>query len=158
MKLLLRVLPDNEFFWWFVGFVDSKGCFIVEGSGKTYYCRFIINLRKDDENILRTVKERLNIGKIYYPKLQNKRRPGAKEQCQWKVFKKSECLKLVKIFDEYQLRTKKVRDYKIWRQAVIFMNEKEKGNRWIGPLWSNWKTMEQFKEQIKKVRKYICVS
>lgn len=112
-----RVQPSNEdgFLDWFAGFVDGEGCFrffLQQG----YPCAvFKISLRADDNEVLSMMRERLRLGQIYYHKFRTHSRP----QFTWKVQSREECKRLVEILDHHPLRTKKQRDYLIWRKAVL---------------------------------------
>lgn len=117
---------DDSWHSWFSGFVDGEGCFTVSNygswdQGQTVLPLFIIVCRADDVDVLTAMKKVFG-GRIYYRKVgknQLKRAPGTKPSCSWTVNTKKGLRLLVKQFDKYPLRSKKKRDYKLWREAVI---------------------------------------
>lgn len=48
-------------------------------------------------------------------------------QAIFSCYSKSDCLKLVALFDQHPLRAKKARDYAVWREAVLLLNSSNYG-------------------------------
>ena len=46
--------------------MDAEGCFNFISNRKTFTFVFSIGLHIDDANVLEFIKERLNVGKVYY--------------------------------------------------------------------------------------------
>ena len=99
---------DPKFLEWFVGFTDAEGCFIINSFKKknqlsisSFVFMFKITLHKDDERVLRIIKDRLGIGgvRIY------------KDECIFTITKQKEILILITIFDKFNLNTSKYLDY-----------------------------------------------
>ncbi|MES2360102.1 MAG: LAGLIDADG family homing endonuclease [Gemmatimonadota bacterium] len=105
---------SDELGWWFTGLVDGEGCFSIS----TNKAQFIVAMRLDDRPMIERIREDLGgIGSLYVKdKLaEAPRRPGIR----WEVVKRDEVLWLTRFFDFFELRSKKRRDYEIWREAVI---------------------------------------
>lgn len=135
-------MNDTEFGHWMAGFTDGEGCF---------YCRvtkprrgnpapdiepaFSIILRDDDRQILEEIiaktgwKARLRTS----GEMTNKQGIRSNPRVQLEVRRTIRCLAVVAFFDRYPLRAKKRRDFETWRQIVLEMASRPRGNKWIGP-------------------------
>jgi len=146
---------DASFCNWLAGFVDGEGCFSLSAgsNGKSdllfYKCVFSIALRDDDKRILEQIQETTGLGKVYFFAARGTSQPKAT----WAVSSKSDCLKLVELFDRYPLRAKKSRDYAIWREAVLLWTKQRHGVRETGPLQERDK-FAALKTKLQAVRKY----
>lgn len=104
-----------EIGWHFAGLVDGEGCFSISRRG---YPSFILKMRGDDRALLERVQRdlghpgRITTGK---PSGEGNRHPWVR----WEITRRRELLWLTEVFDAYPLRSKKARDYAIWREAVI---------------------------------------
>ena len=111
---------DREFGHWLAGFLDGEGCFDIPRQRKTrrdyYYCRLSVTLRADDADTLRMCAARLG-GHVYFGKRGSQPRDG-KPKARWEVSKRSELRAIVELLDQCPLRSKKARDYAIWRRAL----------------------------------------
>jgi len=145
-RLTTAVDADAAFLDWLAGFADGEGCFYVthkptHGTGEVM-CGFAINLRADDEAILRECIARCGTGHITY----TARRGNAGAQCRWTVESVRGTLRLVDIFDAHPLRAKKRHDYAIWRQAVVIANARE----------DDWKAgVLALRNELMNVRRYV---
>lgn len=149
-------VANNNFLSWFVGFCDGESSFNLQKSqphGR--FCRFIITLRQDDSAILEEIRNKLQIGNVYFTKEQTRDRAGAKPGCRFVVNRVSECLKLIDIFDSFPLQTKKKRDYLIWKEAVLLLANSKKGNRWHGRNINTEERFNKLANDIKEVRAYV---
>lgn len=142
-------IPD-EFGYRLAGLTDGEGHFGIVKQTKrgrtTYGCVFIINMRDDDREFVEWLHETTGLGVIY--------RAGALRQRQgwetnpmvgWRVQKKTECLKLLEIFERYPPLSKKARDFEIWAKAVRYLN---------GPQPEGREPLARWFEQIRQVRAY----
>lgn len=119
---------DENFFKWFVGFSDGEGNFTIvfykDKNGKVVSAtfRFIIELHIDDIEVLNYIKSKLNIGAniaVYG------------NSCRFAVVHRMDILKLISIFDKYNLNTTKHLDYLDFKQAFILYDkyeDKDKSN------------------------------
>lgn len=146
-------LNNNGFYYWFAGFVDGEGCFYIKKNRKRWMkVGLCICLRKDDINVLNLIQKNLGFGyvapkKIYYDSRCKQQNPQAVYYCE----KKSDCLKLVEIFDKYPLLSKKKFDYKIWRRVVIEINQNHYGGY-------HSQCLQPLKEKLNKNKKYCEVN
>ena len=106
----------DNFLEWFVGFTDAEGCFIINPFYKknklsisSFVFMFKITLHKDDEKILRIIKDRLRIGgvRIY------------KDECIFTITKQKEISILISIFEKFNLNTSKYLDYLDFKEAYF---------------------------------------
>nr|YP_010990981.1 LAGLIDADG homing endonuclease [Pappia fissilis]WOX61254.1 LAGLIDADG homing endonuclease [Pappia fissilis] len=107
---------DSKFLEWFVGFTDAEGCFVINPflkknqlSISSFLFMFKITLHKDDEKVLRIIKDRLRIGgvRIY------------KDECIFTITKQKEISILISIFDKFNLNTSKYLDYLYFKEAYF---------------------------------------
>lgn len=105
-------VPDS-FGLWLSGFADGESCFSITKATVV----FIIKLRDDDAPVLEYIQRTVGgIGKFYYSGGDGKNR---RRQAEWRVWRRKETLWLTDFFDRFPLRSKKARDYAVWREAVI---------------------------------------
>jgi hypothetical protein len=120
---------DGKFGNWFAGFTDGEGCFDIKPVGEYFICRFTIGLRADDKPLLEEIQSELGgIGDLRVQRMRN----GAGTQARWEVARKTEVGVLADVFTEYPLRSKKHRDFIIWKQAVGIWLAAQRGSRWHG--------------------------
>jgi hypothetical protein len=136
---------------WFAGFVDGEGCFMIQKHikrGRSYwYPEFTIKVRDDDFALLRQCQRAFG-GKLYAVDYTERpyARQGDKPQAQWMVRARSDVLRLVDYFQAFPLRSRKVRDYRIWRSAVLYLVSGE------GTTRDAW--LVQIKDQLQENRRY----
>ena len=104
---------------WFVGFMDGEGCFMIRSQKGRHSTAFQLNLREDDLRTLVYIQEHTRMGRIYR-EAASWRAGGyiSKPKAKWFVQSRPECRRLVDIFDMFPPRSKKLQDYRIWREAV----------------------------------------
>lgn len=142
--------PKEGFFQWFVGFVDGEGCFIIRHRkyNNAFHCRLTIRLRDDDLPILLEIQEQLGMGTIYRVSAHE----GSRPQAMWQVHRIDDVIRLIEIFDRYALRTKKQRDYRVWREAALEIS-KGRGGGSIPPSYDT-DYLAYLTQKIKFVRAY----
>ncbi len=110
---------------WFSGFIDGEGYFQIAQETPTYFrMALTIDLREDDEQIVREIQSTLNVGQIYHIFKKADRLKGIKsaDQFRWTCRRPDEILEaIIPLFDSYPLKTKKSREYKIWRDAAFLI-------------------------------------
>jgi hypothetical protein len=146
------------------GFVDGEGCFSLfyrkdikkfKKSQKIYYewkACFAIVSRIDDANLLKNIKDTLNIGSLYL----------SKRLVQFRVSNLDELYNVVMpFFNKYKLRGKKREDFKLWSEAVnILYNQKLKEGKILKGLYRfrkkgwNRKELIRLNEIREKMKKY----
>jgi hypothetical protein len=130
---------NDSFGHWLAGFTDGEGSFNIQRNAKgARYCHFRLVLHGNDRPTLKMIQNELGIGTLWvgHPASQYGTRAA------WTVQSKSECLKLVEIFEQFPLRSKKSRDFKIWAQAVRNWQTHSKGRK------SDWSAIDDLREQL----------
>jgi hypothetical protein len=125
----MKPTEDRDAFGhWLSGFVDGEGHFRLQYSnskGKKSKHRlqavFRVSVRSDDIKLLFDIQDYLDIGRIYLHANEADRRRGldAMPSCRFTACSKNELEILVNHFDKYPLRSKKARDYAIWREGAL---------------------------------------
>jgi hypothetical protein len=152
--------PQNNFLKWLSGFVDGEGFFsiflITKKLGAKEHARyqpcFGINLRNDDSDILHEIKEKLGFGQSISTRHKSRRltdNRGSEYQTnptvEFRVASIKDCLKLVEIFRQFPLRTRKRLVFEVWAEAV---KELAKGKS------KNLTLIESYCNTIKMLRRY----
>ena len=144
----------DSFFHWFAGFTAGEGCFYIHRNKRkgqtliTYRPRFSIKLRRDDTPIIETIVRILGFGRC--AKISQH---GNSKPCRtFEVYKLEDLSKLIPIFDKYPLRNKKQDDYAVWREAVLWLVNSPRGNKYTGPR--DWSKLKEFKDRLERVRAY----
>ena len=120
------ILPSD----YICGFVDGEGCFTIVISkhktkklGLDARLHFEIELRDDDEEILRSIQETLGCGRIYHLNLD---RYGWKPHVELKVSSIREIReKVIPFFRKNPLRAKKRKSFECFIQAAEIFYRKE---------------------------------
>ena len=145
---------NHDFYNWFAGFVDGEGHFGIyrQRGRKTTFTshtkfQFRIKLRDDDVAILEEIKNRLGFGNVYKVAINECRAAlkNSKPQAAFQTCSIRDSIKLVKILDEHGMRSKKRRDYEIWRRAVLLCEDIHS---------SVYENFENLSEELSSVRKY----
>lgn len=100
---------------WFTGLVDGEGCFYIGNDG----CQFLINMRADDDELLKMIRDVLGFGRIHYVRDTSTAYAIRRPACRFEVSRKQDCIQITHIFDRFPLRSRKARDFEVWREAVI---------------------------------------
>lgn len=154
MKALsIKQLNHDGFFYWLSGFIDGEGCFFFHNQHTSFpKPHFQLKLRDDDRNILDECVRRTKLGYIRSVA----RKDASQAQCVWLIIRRKDCIELVKILDECPLRAKKLRDYLIWREAVmLWANKKNKACKGGGTTgYGITDDMKRLKALLESGRKY----
>jgi len=143
---------------WLAGFIDGEGSFNIAHHGGNYQPRFGLKLRDDDAAIIKDIQSFIGtgttrkskcspVGSKYYS-------PNARAQIRLDIIG-SNNTKLVEILDTYPLRSKKLRDYVIWKKAVEIYS-KSLFNRWSDSNLKNLRNDQllALKIELENIRKY----
>ena len=125
-KLDLVKLPPD----YICGFVDGEGCFIISVSkhktkrlGFDARLHFEIELRDDDEEIIRSIQETLGCGRIYRLDLE---RYGWNPHIELKISSIKDIReKVIPFFTKHPLRAKKKKSFELFVQAAEILYRKE---------------------------------
>lgn len=110
----MEKLNNESLIQWFVGFSDAEGCFKIKPrkrNGKiiSFGFEFEIHLHSDDFELLKSIKEGLNIGNTYLYSQRN--------SCSFVVASNMELKNLINIFDSFPLNGAKYLDYLDFKEA-----------------------------------------
>jgi hypothetical protein len=122
-------IDRDHFGIWLSGFTDGEGCFFlgVNPNGVPY-AAFKIGLRNDDLAILLLIQSFLKCGRVSSDKMKKsgnnkKEHPGA-------VFAVASSEQLASAiipqFEQYPLFAKKKRDFVIWKEGILLLEEVRK--------------------------------
>lgn len=157
ISLFDAAYPDgitDDFGHWLAGLTDGEGAFVVTrvsargNNWKTWpNCRFQIQLRADDGEILRTIQATLGLGNLYHKRVTLASRPNTQGAVQYVVHRIDDCLRVVEFFTRYPLRAKKAVQFDVWAKAV---HEVAKGRDRDDAL------IDEYRAQLAELRKYIA--
>lgn len=117
------MLDQDAFGNWLSGFADGEGTFVLylhrnkykSGTYETHRAFFSLGLRADDEEILYEIQRFWKVGRILSGKANKGSRPR-------QVIRINSARELVEVviphFERYPLRSKKSRDFLIWRKGA----------------------------------------
>ena len=147
-----------EFGHWFAGFVDGEGHFrfycIEKSNKRKLNLGLIIALRRDDLDVLQYVQRNLQVGKVYLKKVPKSWVRNAKPQAEY-ICTRTPDLKhiIIPLFEQYPLRSKKARDFEIWKRAVEIRLAIPKGGNQKTPKYL-WHKLRQLEFELKAIRQY----
>jgi hypothetical protein len=115
-------VPD-DFGYWLSGLADGESHFQarvgISKGRKNLQLRFSIGLRLDDLEILQTIHATLGVGRINNHFRWKTQTPLQKHQADYVVGEAAQLQQIIiPLFDKYPLRTKKQREYVLWKQIV----------------------------------------
>ena len=151
VQLRRRVLDlsSDGFGFWLAGLIDGEGSFTITPNRPGFTCRLTLGLRDDDSEILTEIRDRTGLGRV----LLHKRSGGNRQPLSlWRVERKADCQALCAILDAFPLRSKKSKDYAIWREAVDLMAAMTGA---VGPGQPrDWSAVAELKEKLADVRRH----
>ena len=110
-------MPTPEWCSWFAGLVDGEGCFLIHSvHGRWCAAKLVINMRADDRPMLEEIRKELGFGSLTF---RPRSHGNGKPTLVYQVSKASELLALVHLFDRSPLRSRKRKDYEVWRTFVL---------------------------------------
>ena len=118
------------FYSWFSGWVDGEGCFVAQESrrDRSISCVLRVGVRDDDSPLVNFVWNAIQCGTVG-------KKPKYKTSnpiIEWRCYDVGEQVQiLIPVLDSCPLHSKKSSDYKIWREIVMLVSEKQhlNGNR-----------------------------
>jgi hypothetical protein len=125
---------NDAFGFWFAGLADGEGCFSASAKVRPKYLpqpQFTIVSRDDDRGMQEYIRDQLGFGNVFQHK-SFVQRDGytCNPQVAFMVWSREDTGKLVELFRQYPLRSKKARDFEIWAKIVEIRNSRE----WRGRL------------------------
>lgn len=157
---------ENDFGHWLAGFIDGEGCFFISRyerrNGPGFCPAFLLRLRADDRAILEEIVRTTGIGKLTWERRESgspSTRPNTSPALGWRVVAKADIRALIEILDRHPLRSKKARDYAIWREAVMYWIATPSTGfaRGLGES-RDWGPVAALREQLMALRRYDSVA
>jgi len=106
------VREKDDFLFWFSGFTDAEGNFLITLDRSFVKFRFKISLHIDDIEVLNTIKSQLNIGRVTVE--------ISRDRCSFIVEKYADIRNVIcPIFNSYPLHTSKRLDFEDFNKAVL---------------------------------------
>lgn len=102
---------NKDFLYWFSGFTEAEGNFLVVIDRKYVKLRFKINLHLDDIEVLYTIKSKLGFGRVVEESNRN--------SCSFIVEDTLSINKLCDIFNHYPLHTSKKLDFISFYEVLL---------------------------------------
>lgn len=141
----------DSFGYWFSGYFDGEGC-LYTSTCKTKYgigrrIGLQISCRIDDFEILKAIQETLNVGKFWISPPRNNANAVAHWRCE---DAKSLGEIILPLLDTYPLRSKKRREYELWRGLAVEQYIRSMGGASRRPGTSQ-NGVEEFLETVKKI-------
>lgn len=140
---------------WLAGFIDGEGSLNIAPRGQP---RFSLKLRDDDTSLIQDIHIFLGVGTVHKskccPPTSKYYSPNANPQIRLDVIG-SDNKKLVSLLDEFPLRSKKSRDYVIWKKAVEIYSG-SLFNRWSDAALKKkrYDELMLLKLELENIRKY----
>lgn len=108
------VKVDSPFYFWLAGLIDGEGSFDVrrQHGSDGWQTSLRLALRGDDADVIAYIRAASGLGTV------TTRRWGGRDIVTWNVYARADARRLAAILDEHPLRSKKRRDFELWRQAV----------------------------------------
>lgn len=109
LNIILKIQHslDSTFKYWFIGFTEGDGTFIVNQNG---YLEFKVTQSSVDAQILFYIKKELGFGTVSVQDKINKTH-------HFRVRNKQDILKLISIFNGNLLTERKINQFKLWLEA-----------------------------------------
>jgi len=125
---------DELFGNWLAGFIDGEGCFSCTLHRGSLNFRFKISLRADDVEVLNYIKNNLGCGKVVFEGHIRKSIPKMHPQYKFTLYSREDRQKLIDLLEVCPLRSKKKKDFEVWRQLHFLDKHSENKNILVNRL------------------------
>lgn len=112
---------DPAFGHWLSGFIAGEGSFNIVRNHGCWVISFTLSQRDDDADTIHEIRDQLDLGKVYRIKPSG----ASKPKVAWQISRLSEQLQLIEVLDRFPIRSRKTKDYAIWKQAVLAKSAKD---------------------------------
>lgn len=130
---------SGEFLYWFSGFTDAEGNFLISIDRQYVRFRFKISLHMDDVEVLNTIKSNLKVGTVTLE--------TSRKSCSYVIQHYEEIKNVIcPIFNAFPLRTSKRLDFENFSQAVFIKDNQKLSNSDISKIVSLKNTMNTKRE------------
>jgi hypothetical protein len=130
---------SSEFLYWFSGFTDAEGNFLISIDRQYVRFRFKISLHIDDVEVLNTIKSNLNVGTVTLESSRNR--------CSYIIQNYEEIKNIIcPIFNAFPLHTSKRLDFENFSQAVFIKDNKQLSDAGMSKIVSLKNTMNTKRE------------
>ena len=130
---------SSEFLYWFSGFTDAEGNFLISIDRQYVRFRFKISLHIDDVEVLNTIKSNLNVGTVTLESSRNR--------CSYIIQDYEEIKNIIcPIFNAFPLHTSKRLDFENFSQAVFIKDNKKLSDTDMSKIVSLKNTMNTKRE------------
>lgn len=156
--------------YWLAGLTDGEGHFAARAFEREGIRRvdlmFTIGLRSDDRLILDELQQLLSVGHVHTDQPNGRTNPISR----WDVSRLDELLTvIVPLFRRFPLRSKKARDFDLWRVIVLLLSD-QRERRWqriarnsagqiVGtpPTWSadEWDHVVRMCAELREERQFM---
>jgi hypothetical protein len=124
-----KVLPEDGA--WIAGFVAGEGCFIVS---KTGGISFGISLRADDADVLESIRQIMGLPfpiSVYSNASRRAQGQRAGDEVRLYCRNRQVCrARIIPFFDRFPIRSKKQLDFLIFKEAVLFLCQRDDNGRY----------------------------
>lgn len=130
---------SSEFLYWFSGFTDAEGNFLISIDRQYVRFRFKISLHIDDVEVLNTIKSNLNVGTVTLE--------SSRDRCSYIIQNYEEIKNIIcPIFNAFSLHTSKKLDFENFSQAVFIKDNKKLSDTDMSKIVSLKNTMNTKRE------------
>lgn len=123
------------------GLIDAEAHFSIPemNGGRSLSCYMGLAVRDDDADLLQTLASLTGIGVV------RRKNERGNPQAIWHVYRKDHAARLRRLLDEHPLRSRKRREFDVWRDAV---------HAWLGTAPDRFERMRALKGDLHAARAY----
>ena len=130
---------SSEFLYWFSGFTDAEGNFLISIDRQYVRFRFKISLHMDDVEVLNTIKSNLNVGTVTLESSRN--------SCSYVIQNYEEIKNVIcPIFNAFPLHTSKRLDFENFSQPIFIKDNQKLSDAGLSKTVSLKNTMNSKRE------------
>jgi len=151
---------------WLAGIIDGEGCFRIQSPSpknishlsRSYAPVFTMTLRDDDKRCLQEVQRIIGFTNSFHIDKRNTLSSHPNDRPAYKINLRDTPIlahRLIPILEKYPLRSKKVRDFVLFKMAVsIFYKKREEGGKNIKYTDFERQTLDKLYHALQDIKKY----